>query len=223
MDGVGTRGPVPLQRLRILVALIVRETGTKFGRSYGGYLWAIAEPLGGIVLLTLAFSLALRKPPLGSNFALFYATGVVPFMVFNNVARSVAAAVDSNRGLLRYPVVTTLDAVLAKFVLDFLTMFVVAVLLYSGLILAYGLDVNLDPAAAARRTRPGLALRGAGPRTKAGCRFGSTPAISGPSGPWPPRPACDPVSSSRSGSPSASTRSAGARRLRPTSGRCSNR
>jgi capsular polysaccharide transport system permease protein len=140
---------VPFQRLRVLFALVVRETGTKFGRSYGGYLWAIGEPLGGIVLLTIAFGLALRKPPLGSNFALFYATGVVPFMVFNNISRSVAAAVDSNRGLLRYPVVTTLDAVFAKFVLDFLTMFVVAVLLYSGLILAYGLHVTLDPAAAA--------------------------------------------------------------------------
>jgi capsular polysaccharide transport system permease protein len=148
MDGVGTRGPVPLQRLRILVALIVRETGTKFGRSYGGYLWAIGEPLGGIVLLSIAFSAALRKPPLGTNFALFYATGVIPYMLFNNVAHSVAAAIATNRGLLRYPVVTPLDTVLGKFVLDFLTMFVVAVLLYAGVIVAFRLQVNLNLAAA---------------------------------------------------------------------------
>ena len=49
--------PVPLQRLRVIFALIVRDMNVKFGRSVGGYLWAIAEPLGGIVLLAVAFSL----------------------------------------------------------------------------------------------------------------------------------------------------------------------
>jgi capsular polysaccharide transport system permease protein len=142
-------GPVPFQRLRVLFAMVVRETGTKFGRSYGGYLWAIAEPLGGVVMLTLVFSLALRNPPLGDNFALFYATGVIPFMLFNNVSHSVAAAVATNRGLLRYPVVTPLDTVFSKFILDFLTMFMVAVLLYSGVILVYGLEVTFDPGPAA--------------------------------------------------------------------------
>lgn len=145
----GTRGPVAFQRLRVLFAMVVRETGTKFGRSYGGYLWAIAEPLGGILMLTLVFSFALRTPPLGDNFALFYATGVIPFMLFNNVSRSVAAAVASNRGLLRYPVVTPLDTVLSKFILDFLTMFMVAVLLFSGLILFFGLEVTFNAGAAA--------------------------------------------------------------------------
>jgi capsular polysaccharide transport system permease protein len=142
-------GPVSFQRLRVLFALVVRETGTRFGRSYGGYVWAIAEPLGGILLLTVAFSLALRKPPLGTSFALFYATGVIPFMLYSNVARSVAGAVVSNRGLLRYPVVTALDTVFAKLVLEVLTMFVVAVLLFFGIVLAYRLEVRFDPAAAA--------------------------------------------------------------------------
>ena len=48
---------VPLQRLRVLFALMLRDMGTRFGRSAGGYLWAVAEPLGGILLLALAFSL----------------------------------------------------------------------------------------------------------------------------------------------------------------------
>lgn len=143
------RGPVPFQRLRVLFAMIVRETGTKFGRSYGGYFWAIAEPLGGIVMLTLGFSIALREPPMGNNFALFYATGVIPFMLFSNVSRSVAAAIQTNRGLLRYPVVTPLDTVFSKFILDVLTMFMVAVLLFSGVILFYGLVVDFDAGAAA--------------------------------------------------------------------------
>jgi capsular polysaccharide transport system permease protein len=142
-----TRPPVPLQRLRVLFALIVREMGTRFGRSWGGYIWAIVEPLGGILLLTLAFSFAFRKPPLGTNFALFYATGIIPFMLFSNVCNSVGQAIATNRGLLTYPVVRPLDAVLAKFLTSFLTLLVVGLLLYSGIIAFYRLPVSLDPAA----------------------------------------------------------------------------
>ena len=140
-------GPVRLRWLRVLFALVVREMSTRFGRSWGGYLWAILEPVGGILLLTFIFSLALRQPPLGTNFALFYASGVVPFFLFTKVTASVAGAVDSNRGLLTYPVVQPLDAVFAKFITDFLTMSVVGVLLYASIIVGYGLHVSLNPAA----------------------------------------------------------------------------
>jgi capsular polysaccharide transport system permease protein len=136
--------PVRFQWTRVLFALIVREMATKFGRSWGGYIWAIAEPLGGILMLTIAFSLTFRKPPLGTNFALFYASGIIPFFLFSKVSNSVAQAIDSNRGLLMYPVVRPLDAVLAKFLTDFLTMFVIGVLLYSGIFLYYRLPLNLD-------------------------------------------------------------------------------
>jgi capsular polysaccharide transport system permease protein len=139
------RARPPFQWARVIAALVIREMGTKFGRSAGGYLWAVAEPLGGITLMAIAFSLALRSPPLGTNFALFYATGIIPFFLFNNVAHAVGAAVETNRGLLRYPVVTPLDTVIGKFLLDFLTMFVVGVALTAGIIAWFGLSVSLDP------------------------------------------------------------------------------
>jgi capsular polysaccharide transport system permease protein len=132
-----------LQRLRVIFALMVREMGTKFGRSAGGYLWAIAEPLGGILLLAVAFSLALRSPPLGTSFILFYATGIMPFSMFNALSRGVSGAVSSNKGLLTYPVVSTLDAVLAKVVLNFLTTALVAALLFAGILFSVDMHVNL--------------------------------------------------------------------------------
>ena len=142
--GGPSRRPVRLRWLRVIFALVVREMGTRFGRSWGGYLWAVAEPLGGILLLTAAFSIAFRRPPLGNNFSLFYATGIIPFFLFTGVSQGTGKAIDSNRGLLRYPVVSPLDAVLAKFITDFLTMFVVGVVLYTSIILWYGLQVNLN-------------------------------------------------------------------------------
>lgn len=137
-------GVVRFQRLRVLFALVVREMGTSFGRSAGGYFWAIAEPLGGITMLSLAFSLALRKPPLGTSFMLFYASGYLPFTTYRRVSSEVSAAIRSNRGLLTYPVVTTLDAVLAKFLLSMLTMFVVGVILFTAIVLFAGVPVNFD-------------------------------------------------------------------------------
>ena len=47
---------------RTLVALVMREMSTTYGRSALGYLWAILEPVAGIMLLTAIFSLAFRAP-----------------------------------------------------------------------------------------------------------------------------------------------------------------
>ena len=136
---------VRFQWLRVLFALMIREMGAKFGRSAGGYFWAIAEPLGGIVMLALAFSVALRSPPIGTSFMFFYATGIIPFTLYKNVERAASRAVNSNRGLLTYPVVTPLDAVLANFLLSVLTMLVVATILFTAIIAVQDVHVNFDP------------------------------------------------------------------------------
>ena len=39
-------GMVRFRRLRVLFALVAREMATSYGKSYGGYFWAIAQPLG---------------------------------------------------------------------------------------------------------------------------------------------------------------------------------
>ena len=62
---------------------------------------------------------------------------------------AVSSAISANRGLLAYPVVKPLDAVLARFALNFMTDFLVATLLFVGIIRLTGLTVNLDLAAIA--------------------------------------------------------------------------
>ena len=132
------------QRLRVIAALVLRGMGTRNSRSTGGYLWAIAEPLGGILLLSIAFGVMLRSPPLGNSFILFYATGVIPFRLYGAMANQVAGAISSNRGLLAYPVVSPLDAVFAKFVLGFMTDFLVATAIFSGIALFTDAQITLD-------------------------------------------------------------------------------
>jgi capsular polysaccharide transport system permease protein len=140
---LGTGRP-RFQRLRVIAALVLRGMGTRNGRSAGGYLWTVLQPLGTIVLLALAFSLMLKSPPLGTSFILFYATGTIPFRLYSSMSNAVAGAVTANRGLLAYPVVSPLDAVFAQFLLSFMTDALVAAAVFAGIALLTDADITLD-------------------------------------------------------------------------------
>lgn len=122
---------------RVISALIMREMTTTYGRSPGGYLWVIAEPLGGIVALSLAFSLLVRNPPLGVNFPLFYASGVLMMNMFSDVSNKIGSSIKFSKPLLAYPSVTFSDAIMARFLLNGMTQVVVVYLIMGGIMLLY--------------------------------------------------------------------------------------
>lgn len=105
-----------------------------YGRSPGGYVWALIEPLGGIVVIAVGFSFLVRQPPLGVSFLLFYATGMLPLHMYMTVSNRVGAALRSARPLLAYPRVVWVDAVVASFILIMLTQITVFLILISGIL-----------------------------------------------------------------------------------------
>lgn len=123
--------------MRAILALMLREMATTYGRSPGGYLWAVLEPLGGIAILTLIFSFGFSAPSLGTNFPIFYATGILPFMMFNSVCNRVSTALLFSRALLAYPAVTFVDALLARFVVNTVTQGMVGYLVFGGILMIY--------------------------------------------------------------------------------------
>ncbi|RNF32885.1 ABC transporter permease [Paracoccus methylarcula] len=139
--------PVHEQRsfasLRSIGALILREMSTTNGRSANGYLWAVAEPAGGIILLTIIFSLGFRSPPIGTNFAIFYATGLVPFMFYMALAAKVAASIQYSKSLLAYPAVTFMDALLARLVFNTVTQILVSYIVFAGVY--FTMETRTDP------------------------------------------------------------------------------
>lgn len=152
-----------LASLRAITALILREMTSSYGRSPGGYLWKVLEPVAGIALLTVMFGLFMRQPSLGTNFALFYATGLLPFMTFLSVSGAVAQALRFSRPLLAYPAVTWLDALIARFVLNFLTELMVAYLLFFGILTIFRTRVIVDlPVVAGALALCGLLALGVG-------------------------------------------------------------
>lgn len=130
---------------RAVFALMLREMATTYGRSPGGYLWAIVDPLAGVILLTAVFSLAFHSPPLGTNFPLFYATGYLPFIAYAELTAKLGQAIRYSRPLLSYPAVTYIDAILSRMILNFLTNVLIFVIMVCGIALFYGLDIQLDP------------------------------------------------------------------------------
>lgn len=122
-----------LASVRTIVALMLREMSTRYGRSPGGYIWAVLEPLGMICILAFGFSLLMRTPSLGTSFILFYATGFLPYNYFQTTSRFVGMALRFSRPLLTYPAVTWIDAVLGRLILNTLTALIVSYLLLTGI------------------------------------------------------------------------------------------
>ena len=130
--------------VRVVFAMMLREMATTYGRSSLGYMWAIIEPVGAIAVLSIAFSIALQNPALGQSFALFYATGYMPFMLYNTMQNRIGATVRENKQLLFYPRVTYVDAMIARFILTFVTQLFVAVIVFGGIIVTDGVNQRLD-------------------------------------------------------------------------------
>jgi len=123
--------------LRTIAALVLREMSVTYGRTPGGYVWAVLEPALGLALLVFVFSAGFRTPPLGTNFAIYYASGLLPFFTFMNISMKVQQAINYSNQLLNYPRVTFMDALLARLVLGVLTQLAVSVLIFTFILTMY--------------------------------------------------------------------------------------
>lgn len=135
---------LPFATFRSIFALMLREMSTSYGRSPGGYLWAVLEPTAGIVLLTAIFSIGFRHPPLGTSFPLFYATGILPFLMYGDLAMKLSQVLSFSRALLEYPRVTFVDALVARFLLSIMTQFMVHFLVFFAILELFAGDVTID-------------------------------------------------------------------------------
>ena len=118
---------------RVVHALIIRETRTRFGDSTLGYGWALLEPILHILVLSLAFAVLMHgRPPIGNQFFIFYYTGIIPYHIFVHTSSSMTYAVTANGSLLQLPVVGTFDVILARGLLELVTDLLVAAILLAG-------------------------------------------------------------------------------------------
>ncbi|KSV67523.1 RkpT1, cell surface polysaccharide export ABC-2 transporter [Sinorhizobium sp. Sb3] len=109
------------QHFRVTAALIVREMSTRYGSKPGGYLWAIFDPVAHVAMMTVIFQAIARMPALGLSFPLFFASGYLPFSFYQRMSSFMAGTMKANKALLSYPVVSPFDAIISRFILQFMT------------------------------------------------------------------------------------------------------
>lgn len=130
------------QIFRVLGAVLLRDMRTRFGRTHLGYLIAIAWPFTHLVVLVGARTVLNKLAPLGTEPAVFYATGVLPYILCLYPARMMAMAVVQNRPLLQFRIVTPAILIFGRAILESLNSIVVFLLLLLGLRL---FDVEFAP------------------------------------------------------------------------------
>ena len=123
---------------RVIFALALRETRTRFGAHRLGYLWALLEPVFFIGTFFGMFAYLGRTTPGGMDLIPFLATGVLPYEVATKTMDRVSLSVEGNRPLLFYPHVQPLDVALARAMLELATGGVVFIVLLGG----YSLYIN---------------------------------------------------------------------------------
>lgn len=147
-------GAAQADALRRLAVLATRERKTRFSGGVLASLWAYLTPVGWIVIVVVAFQFLGRTTPIHAPMALFVASGILPYAVFRQVITSMMRAVIANRYLLYITPVGTADILLASAMLELANTFILAVILFGGLVLVH----EAAPPADLLRVLCGLAL-----------------------------------------------------------------
>ncbi len=106
-----------------------REMRTRFGKFYLGYMWAIVEPLFFLAMFYTMFTIVGHEMGHGMDTGGFILTGFIPYMMCREILIQVMNTVDSNKPLLFFPLVNPIDFIVARWLLDFVTISVIFLLL----------------------------------------------------------------------------------------------
>jgi len=105
-------------QVEVLCALILRETHVRFGFTRLGFLWVLIEPMAHALGLSLIYYLMGRSSPVGGSVVVFFITGLLPFFLWNKVSRRLITSFTSDRPLLLMPIVTRLDILVARALME---------------------------------------------------------------------------------------------------------
>lgn len=150
------------EQITVVWALMMREVMTRFGRHKLGYLWAFLEPVVHIAVW-FVIRLIIRDRGGAADMSpwLFLSTGIMPFMMFWGMSGYVGGSISANRGLLAFPPVKPLDAMISRFLLELAILLVVSVALFGGMV-AFGVAGWPDSISTLASAGGGMMLMGMG-------------------------------------------------------------
>lgn len=114
------------QQFRVIGAVMLRDARTRFGGSYLSYSVAVLWPLAHFALLIVIYTTMGRQAAYGRDLGLWILSGVLGFVCFLYPMRNMTRAVESNRPLMTFPVVKSIDLIMARMVVETVTSALVA-------------------------------------------------------------------------------------------------
>ncbi len=122
-------GQILVAQGNVLRAIMLRDIRTRFFGSALGFLITLAWPLTHIVALLLINAGLGRTVPYGESAALWFATGIIPFMAFSYVSRFCVMGMVMNKPLLLLPIVRVTDILFARVILEILSAVIVVIVI----------------------------------------------------------------------------------------------
>ncbi len=130
---------------RVIVAVVLREVRTRFGQYHLGYLWAVIVPLLFIVTLAFVYAALGRRAAHGASVEMLLLSGMMAWLTFTDTQNQASRAYQTNRQLVVYPMVSVVDIVIARSLLELGTKLAVMMILIA-LFWTVGYDVGIaDP------------------------------------------------------------------------------
>ena len=124
--------PWQIQRA-VVFATFVRELNTRFGQYRLGYLWAVLEPLAMIAILSSVRVLFGRSDMAGLPYPVFFATGIITYLLFNKIILGALGVVEGSMNLFNYQRVKPIDIVFSRSLLELLITVATALLFFPAL------------------------------------------------------------------------------------------
>lgn len=134
------RGPFKISRA-VIFALILREVRGKFGANRLGAFWFIFEPLAHIVVLISIYTVIRAHRNYGVDLPMFLVSGIIPFLLFKNIALKGMEATSANKALFSYRQIKPFDTIVARTIVECALMACIYLAVIFGLGFWGGYDV----------------------------------------------------------------------------------
>jgi len=128
---------------RVIWALMLRETISRYGDYKIGFLWAFIEPLLTVLVFVGIFSAMRSDSPGGMPLIQFMLTGIVSFSVFKDPWTQMQSAISQSKSLLAFPQVTTFDILVSRALMEIaISVFVLGFMLTMAHLLGFTSNVQ---------------------------------------------------------------------------------
>lgn len=127
---------------RSIMALLLRESRTRYGRRSAGYIWALVAPMILLVSMMAIFTVIARPAGAGDSLVVFFLLAIVPIRLWRGGVTRGGVAIRANRSLMRYPGVNAFEVVTARTILEAVTLFIVLILFVLIMFAFFGLPFS---------------------------------------------------------------------------------